>query len=260
VTPRLHIVTWLWRGWRPVYDRRDINAVATMLREKGGLPFGTRILLLTDQPTDWYAKRTEALGVETYPLWPDPVPRMGANRPNCFRRLKLFSRKVQESLGIAEGDIVMSMDADSVIQGDVAHLVAPLVTNAAHFTAMEGVAARIHGSLFAFRAGEHENLWTTFHPIHSPIALLEQPRDGTCRPIGSDQAWLTRHVKGEFLWKREHGCYSWNRHGCLLSPRYTENAVYWSFAGHNKPSSELVRQVRPDLWAAWQAAYNRVED
>lgn len=253
---RLNIVLWLWKGWRAIYDRRDINAVVTMLREKGQLPDSTRILLLTDQPGDWAQVRTKALGVEEYKLWADPVPRIGAGRPNCFRRLRLFSGTDQRAMGIEPDDIVMSMDADSIVSGPIRPLLAPFAERTHNFAAMGGVASRIHGSLFAFRAFSHGHLWATFHPQLSPIQL-SQPWKNGARPIGSDQAWLTRNVTGEHLWHRQHGCYSWNRHGALYSPRYTANAIYWSFAGHSKPSTEVVKQVRPDLYETWMDAYGR---
>jgi hypothetical protein len=253
---RLNIVFWLWKGWRPIYSRRDINAVATMLREHADLPEGTRLILLTDFPTDWDKHRTLELGVEEYPLWPDPVKASIPGRPNCYRRLKLFSESVQRMLGIELDDIVMSMDADSIVRAPIAPLLQPFHDRSHNFCAMEGVASRIHGSLFAFRAYSHQHLWANFHPTASPLINL-QPWRGGSRPVGSDQAYMTRNVSGEYLWKREDGCYSWNRHGALLSPRYTENAIYWSFAGHSKPTTEIVRQIRPDLFDMWADAYNR---
>jgi len=253
---RLCILLWLWKGWRPIYDRRDINAVTTMLRERGALPGNARIILLTDQPTDWHAARTKALDVEELALWPDPVTRMTALRPNCYRRLKIFSPAIQHSLGIMDGDIVMSMDADSIVSGPITPLLQPFDDHALSFAGMEGVASRIHGSLFAFRAFTHSKLWSTFHPQLSPLQMTHPWRNGA-RPVGSDQAWMTRNITGERLWRTQDGCYSWSRHGCLYSPRYTENACYWSFAGHNKPGGELTRQVRPDLADIWRDAYDR---
>lgn len=256
MTGRLHIFLWLWTGWRPIYDRRDTNAVATMLLERGELPAGTRIVLLTDSATDWHAKRTRALGVEEHPLWEDPVRGMAAGRPNCYRRLRLFSADVQRSLGVEDGDILLSMDADSVVCGPLSPLLAQFHARTHNFAAMEGVASRIHGSLFAFRAYSHGHLWSMFHPTLTPIENMRPWRGGR-RPVGSDQAFMTRHVTGEHLWTKEHGAYSWNRHGAILSPRYTRNMTYWSFAGPHKPGSELVRQIRPDLHAIWKDAYER---
>lgn len=253
---RLHVVMWLWKGWRAIYSRKDINAVVTMLRERGNLPDSARVLLLTDQPEDWASLRTRALGVEEYKLWPDPVPRLGPGRPNCFRRLRLFNPADQRALGIEADDIIMSMDADSVVCGDVTSLLAPIAARLCNFAGMGGQAARIHGSLFAFRAFSHADLWSRFHPQLSPIQLAQWKAAGTAG-IGSDQAWMSRHVSGEFLWQREHGCYSFSRHGLCLSPSYTRDAVYWSFAGTNKPGSEFVKQVRPDLYDIWQDAYGR---
>lgn len=251
---RLNIVLWLWQGWRPIYSRTDINAVAQMLRDTAELPGSARILLLTDQPSDWASVRARALGVEEFPLWPDPVSRMTSGKPNCYRRLKIFDAAVQRDLGIAPGDIVMSMDADSIVSGPLVPLLSPLISKRHTLAAMGGVAARIHGSLFAFAAYSQQHLWDKFHPVLSPLENMKPWRNGP-RPVGSDQAFMTRNVVGEYLWSVEDGCYSWNRHGCSLSPRYTENACYWSFAGHHKPSSELVRQVRPDLHAAYMRAY-----
>jgi hypothetical protein len=258
---RLTIVLWLWKGWRPVYDRRDINAVSTMLRERGQLPDNARIILMTDQPTDWWSARTKALDVEEFKLWPDPVRGYMPGRPNCFRRLRLFNPMDQESLGIRADDIVMSMDADSIVCGSIPSLLPPLLERTHTFAGMAGQAARIHGSLFAFRAYTHAHLWSQFHPQLSPLQL-RRPCRGRPHAHGSDQAWMTHNVTGEHLWHHyagtaTPGCYSWRLHGATYSPRYTENAVYWSFAGHNKPGSELVRQIRPDLHDIWMDAYLR---
>lgn len=251
---RVHALLWFWKGWRPIYTWGHVNAMVRMLNMH--LP-QARVLCLTDQvQSTWQPAECEVM-----PLWPDPVPRLGTNRPNCYRRLRIFEQATQAALGIKPGDIVLSLDLDSIVLGPLS----PLLEVYRHgpedgyevrtFAAMGGVAARIHGSLFSFRAGTHSELWRTFHPQLGPIQMTMPMRDGTPRPIGSDQAWMTRYVQGEHLWETADGCYSWNRHGLILSPGRTADARYWSFAGPNKPWSDLVKETRPDLYAAYMAHY-----
>lgn len=263
----LHVVTWFWRGWRPIYTWRHVNAIVRMLRPE--LPAAGRILCLSDQAqSSWMPAECEVAK-----LWANPVPQFDGH-PNCFHRLRIFDLGTQRSLGIAPGDLVMSLDLDSLVLPGWSRLLnvmscdnclgmpehgcyceangRPVPT----FAAMGGLAARIHGSLFAFRAGTHADLWTDFDPIRGPAECRRPMLDGTMRPIGSDQAWMTRRVTGEHLWHQNPaGCYSWNRHGICMSPGRTANAVYWSFAGTNKPWSPLVQEVRPDLQSAYMNAY-----
>jgi hypothetical protein len=156
----------------------------------------------------------------------------------------------------------MSMDLDSIVCRPIMPLLEPLLATedgvrpAYTFAAMGGLASRIHGSLFAFHSHTHSEVWRSFDPKRSPLSLTYPDAAGR-RPVGSDQAWMSRNISGEFLWERGHGCYSWNRHGMCFSPRYTENQVYWSFAGQHKPDADLVRQVRPDLHSIYLEAIRR---
>ncbi len=259
---RLRVVLWLWKGWRPVYTWRHVNAMVRMLRPN--LPKGARIICISDQPqTVWHPAECEV-----YPLWPNPVPHVPGRvdrTPNCYTRLKLFDVEAQAALGIAPGDIVWSKDLDSVVTGQLRSAIAamtspgdddgPDCSDWPSFAAMGGLAARIHGSSFAFRAGTHQHVWGLFNPKLSPAQMAVPPGDGSHKPIGSDQAWMTRNVTGEHLWTEADGFYSWNRHGICMSPARTANAVYWSFAGPVKPWSDLTKQIRPDLHAAYMAAY-----
>lgn len=252
----VHVVLWLWKGWRPVYTWRHVNAMVRMVRYH--LP-GARILCLSDQPqTVWHPAECEV-----FPLWSSNVKLEAHDLPNCYRRLKIFDRGTQGMLGIRPGDIVWSKDLDSLVAGPLAPLLDPMTAGGhdpgglfSHdFAAMGGLAARIHGSSFAFRAGTHEYLWREFDPVSGPREVRLPMLDGTARPIGSDQAWMSRKVSGEHLWQMSDGVYSWNRHGIIMSPARSANAVYWSFAGPNKPWGSYVRQTRPDLHQAYMAAY-----
>jgi hypothetical protein len=252
---KVHAILWYWNGWRPVYDWQRVNAMVRMLRPN--LPESARIICLSDQvQTVWHPPECEV-----FPLWPSPkVQLLRRDMPNCFRRLGIFSPKHQRALGIEPGDIILSVDLDSVVCGPLLPLLAPMTYwgmdgPVCDFAAFGGLAARIHGSLFAFRAGTHTEVWDKFHPQLSPIEMRTPMPDGWPIPIGSDQAWLSRKVKGEHLWRESDGVYSWNRHGLIHGPGHTANQVYWSFAGPNKPWSPLVKQVRPDLHCMYMDAY-----
>lgn len=244
----LHIVCWLWRGWRPVYDRKDVAYLARQLLAHGDLPKLTRLVCLTDRPTDWERLKVASLGVLELPLWPElpglnmsPVPHypwlpQRAGTPNCYRRLKLFDPVTQAVMGIKPGDIVMSMDLDSIVWGSIQKLLAPMYNQVGgvDFMAMAGKAARIHGSLFAFRAGTNAHVWADFDPATSP-AKLRNPGPGRPRYIGSDQAWLSTVLGDVPLWGAEDGVYAYGPHHNTLRPK--DPVTYMSFAGSAKPRS-----------------------
>lgn len=246
---RTHLFTWWWKGWRDIYTSRDVRALARMIRVY--LP-DLRLVCITDQPDNaWHPCE-----MERFPLWPEPTGEEITGRPTCFRRLKLMHFPTLASMGVEVDDVVISMDLDSIVSGDFVKPIRDKLL-VSSFTGMGGVAARIHGSLFAFRAGTHQEVWTEFDPEHSPAAMQRPLPDGN-KPIGSDQAWMTRVIQGEHLWQEADGCYSWNRHGLIYSPGRTQNARYWSFAGTHKPwSSSLIQQVRPDLHRIYMDAYGR---
>lgn len=247
---RVHIVLMLWKGWRPVYDLRDVRTTVRLLRAAGFDTPADRIICATNEvPSVWRPPECELV-----PLWPEPTGPETVGRPTCFRRLRLLDPALQGQLGITRGDIVLSVDLDALPLPGMRRLVQQLETS--DFCAMAGMAARLHGALWGFRAGTHTKLWTAFDPLRSPLHMhLEGYQRGIRRQVGSDQAWLSYNLPMDIpRWTQEHGVYSWNLHHGL-SPGWTVNACFWSFAGHTKPRTELVKQIRPDLYSAYLAAY-----
>jgi hypothetical protein len=247
---RVHIVLCLWKGWRPVYDWRDVRTTVRLLRAAGFNTPADRIICASNEPqTVWVDPECAVV-----PLWPEPTGEETTGRPTCFRRLRLFDPVLQSQLDIEPGDIVMSVDLDTLPLPGMRRLVRQLEVS--DFCAMAGLAARLHGALWGFRAGSHTGLWTQFDPRRSPLTMhLEGYQRGLRRQVGSDQAWLSYKLPLDVpRWTQEHGAYSWNLHHGL-SPGWTVNACFWSFAGHIKPRAELVQQVRPDLHSAYMAAY-----
>lgn len=247
---RVHIILTLWRGWRPIYGFRDVRTTVRLLRAAGFAESTDRIICATNEtPSVWLPPECELV-----PLWPEPTGAEVRNRPTCFRRLRLFDPALQGKLGIDPGDIVLSVDLDTLPMGSMRHLLKAF--EASDFCAMGGLAARLHGSLWGFRAGSHANLWHDFDPLRSPTMMhLQGYQRGLRRQVGSDQAWMSYRLPLTVpTWNGEDGVYSWNRHH-NLSPGWTANACFWSFAGHNKQGSHLVQQARPDLYSKYQAAY-----
>lgn len=253
----LHIVLWLWKGWRPVYDRRDVAFIMRQLIAHAELPAKTRVLCLTDRPTDWEKAKTDALGVLELPLWPElsslnmtgipNYPWLPSVRgaPNCYRRLRIFDPATQAGLGIKPGDIVMSMDLDSIVAGPIGPLLAPLLEKRTDFAAMAGRVSRVHGSLFAFRAGTCQHVWADFDPKLSPIRLRNPP-PGVPKYTGSDQAWMSTVIPESPLWSVGEGVWSWPLHHPTIRPK--DQVTYMSFAGHSKPRSQACALQTPWLY------------
>jgi len=256
----LHCILWLWKGWRPVYDRRDVAYIARQLLTHGDLPQRTRIVCLTDRPTDWHRRAVTSLGVLELPLWGElPGLRVGhapaypwlpqrQGQPNCYRRLRIFDPATQASLGIAPGDLILSMDLDSVVMGSLSVLLAPFYDGVSppDFMAMGGRVSPIHGSLFAFRAGTCRQVWDQFDPATTP-AKLRHPPPGWPRYVGSDQAWLSTVLGKVPLWGTNEGVWSWSRHHTKLRP--SDPVTYMSFAGASKPRGALCAMHTPWIHA-----------
>ena len=250
---RVHVVLMLWKGWRPIYDWRDVNATVRLLRAAGFDTPADRIICATNEVASvWLPPECEV-----FPLWPEPTGAEKHHKPTCFRRLRLVDPVLQQQLGIALGDIVLSVDLDTLpLAGtDMRGRLLPKLQGSG-FCAMAGVASRLHGSLWGFRAGSHTDLWSKFDPVRSPQDMHAMGyHKGLRRQVGSDQAWMSYFLPASVpVWTPEDGVYSWPRH-YPQTPSWTANACFWSFAGHTKPRAELVQQVRPDLYSAYMAAY-----
>lgn len=142
---------------------------------------------------------------ETFPLWNDfshMKNESGAHLPSCYRRLKLFSNEVSKQFG---GRIV-SLDLDVVITGDLS----PLWDQKDNFLGWR-VPGVVHpqvfnGSMWMFRAGTQDPLWSKFVWNVSPT---EANKAGY---FGSDQAWISYKIADKSRgWTREQGVLSYPR-------------------------------------------------
>lgn len=111
-------VLWKWHqdGYRFNYTSDHVNIMSAMLTRCCSVPH--RVICITDDPV--------GVKCETFQLWDDHSQlrnASGAHLPSCYRRLKLFDTKTQESLGCVFDDRVCSIDLDAIVLQDIATLV-----------------------------------------------------------------------------------------------------------------------------------------
>lgn len=232
----LTVISWLWNGWRPVYNATHVNAWARMLRANLQVPH--RAICITDMPHGI----TEC---ETFPLWPDFENLTSLGRINCFRRLRLFDTGIQQQIG---GDYFWSMDLDCVINAPLDQL----VEKRAPFRIVQGQAAPYNGSMFLLRAGAMQHVIRDFNPVTSPRQILASRHRGR-RLVGSDQAWISLTVGKVPVWNENHGVLAASRHMHLP---HSAGRI-WFFAGATKPWSKNIAVRAPLLHERYMHYYGR---
>lgn len=201
-SPPLTIVFWLWRGHQGSATRyvpEHANIAARMVHRN--LTLKHRIVLLTDHLQADYDPLLEVV-----PLWDDwrelKNPFWRSEGPQCYVRLKAFSREAREILG----ERFVSIDLDCVVVSNLD----PLFDRSEDFLIYHRPEMReqdramvYQGSMWMMRAGAREQVWTDFHGLKSIEAAREW--------IGTDQAWI-RHRLGpdEPGWTDKDGVYGWH--------------------------------------------------
>jgi hypothetical protein len=178
----LQIVLWKWDqpGARTSYLAEHVDIVTAMLRRNLHIT-PHRIVCVTDDTSGI----TEC---ETADLWSDCVDlanATGKHLPSCYRRLKLYDRETQQSIGIDKGDRILSLDLDSLITGDIRSLVATKGEFVGWGLPNRKGEQVFNGSLQMFTAGDLQHIWSDFDPHKSPKEAFNAGF------FGSDQAWLS---------------------------------------------------------------------
>ncbi len=191
----LSILCWKWRGpsgFRSEYTAEHVNILFAMLKRHLTIPF--RLFCVTD----------DAAGISEdvipWPIWDKPVVKVDPKKPNCYRRLRMYSREAREWWG----DRILSIDLDCVIASNID----TIVSRDVDFCAWYKRGVPYQGGLVLHRTGTRPQLWEQFDPIKSPA--LGRSR-GYC---GSDQAWVSAKLPhGEAVWTPEsHGILSFKAH------------------------------------------------
>lgn len=228
-------VSWLWHGWRPVYDYRHVNRLKRMLEAKMSIPF--RMVCLTDD--------SRGIECETRPLWAVPRVNLPDRKPNCFVRLPLFAPRVAEEFG----DLIVSIDLDCAILQDLA----PLLTEE-KFKAARGYRSHLCGSMWQLRAGHpHADVLWDFDPVESVRLIASKThvhpiRGSTHKLSGSDQAWMSIKIPNAPLWTEDDGVYQYLEMKPQQKRNPPKNARVVFFAGSAKPWDRMVQMERSPLY------------
>lgn len=213
----IRILTWYWRqeGGRVTYGPEHVNIWADMVRRN--LSMSHRIACVTDMPEgidpsiEIIAPPRDFEGIR--------IPTWGPARPQCLRRIAMFSPKAAETFG----ERFVCMDMDCVVSGPLD----PLFETDAEFKIFRGTAPGrfYNGSMMMLTAGARPQVYERFNATEAAEAGRKF--------IGSDQAWIS-HVLGpnEQTWGPEDGVRWWNRQ---RSEQMPQGIRLMFFPGYFKP-------------------------
>ena len=245
VEPRTIFLT-LWRGWRPLYDHRHVNAVIAMLEEHAP---GVPVVCFTNMPT--------GVNCETRPL--PKAPRVPMRRKfDCYCRLWFFSAECAEQFP----GWIMNIDLDVIINREILSLF-----TGEDLRMMHGAhAAAYNGSLWMHKTGTRTHLWETFNG--RAIQQMERimRRDKTMRRwVGSDQRWISFNSPGERVYGDADGImFSGNRFADTpewqeKADRFLESGRMMFFPGAEgvKPWNENLKVRHAGLHERYMEYFNR---
>lgn len=221
----LTVLCWKWNGWRNVYTAEHVNLLEHMLQQHLHVPH--RLVCVTDDPV--------GVNCETMPIWDYPQVEVVRGKPNCFRRLRMFSTEAREMFGPR----VLSIDLDCMIFDDIT----PLITDH-ELRITAGESAPYNGSMILHTTGTRPELWDDFDPdsFHKIMAGTRR-RDG--RPFfGSDQAWISYRAPNEATWTQENGVYFF-KHLEVIKPNVPKNLRVVFFPGFSKPWDHSMKRRAP---------------
>lgn len=234
----LTVIVWKWNGWRPnLYTAAHVLTMKRMLDKHLTIPH--RFVCVTDD-----AKGLDS--IETMPIWDYPKIVTGARQPNCYRRLRVFSREARSMFG----ERVLSIDLDAVVLGNIDSLITD-----DDFKIMQGKAAPYNGSMFLHRTGTRLHVWDTLSK-HTPDMVRRHERMSNVRHYGSDQAWMSFKLPGAPTWGAADGVH----HFTLLTEGVPTSCRLLFCAGGAKPWSARVRDTAPEAYAAYQSALHEAID
>jgi hypothetical protein len=228
----ISVITFKYRrpDYRTTYTSEHVNALAAMTARYYNHPH--RFFCVTDDPEGL------ADGIEYVPLWPDHFnlvnPSHPTSRPNCYPRLKLFSREMAAIFGPR----YVSLDLDMVMVDDVA----PLWQRPEGFVIYDARGDdHYNGSMFLQTAGFHQEVWDDFDPVESPKLTT------AARMRGSDQAWIRyKLAPNAAVWDYNHGVYAYLN---LVPPyrhrRLARLNVVVPRNGQPKPAGPIASPVTP---------------
>lgn len=233
----LTIILWKWKtdGWRRQYSSQQVNAVISMLERYLTIPH--KIVCITD----------DSVGIkcETYPLWNEPNVQVAARQPNCYKRLKLFSKEMKHIFG----ERIASMDIDVIIRNNIDSI----LNRPEEFVIMRGRAAPYNGSMYLMKAGARSHVWDTFDPVQSPKIVRKYKTGPRARSYyGSDQSWISVVCPDEVVWTPEDGVHIYASHVDKQGIVPDNNRMLF-FAGAVKPWDSSFKLRFPKLYEEYMS-------
>ena len=235
----INIVTFKWKptnsGYQlpsvvDEYASKHINTLYNSIKRNTTVDF--RFTCVTDDPNGLNES------IEYVPLW-DKCRNMGG----CYNRLYVFSKEMKSILG----DRFMCIDIDTVITGNIDHLLT--MTN--DFAILEYGNSSVrrgkpckdqhyNGGLFIMNAGTRSQVWDDFEfeKTHQKLEPLRKQK----LIVGSDQAWISHKLgPNEKRINSNNGCYYylWLQDKNNLP----ENCCMVSFAGKRDPSTLYTKHA-----------------
>jgi len=236
------IITWLWKPtgtWRQGYTAEHVNTLCQAFKENLKIPH--RFVCVTDMP--------KGIKCETIKLWNNPkVEGVLRNKPNCYKRLRLFAPDAEKLIGAKR---FASVDLDCVITKNVDKI----FDCDDDFKIMYGYAAPYNGSLFIMDAGARTKLWEEFDPKRTPRLANKVKRPNGKKYYGSDQAVISYLLPFEKTFSQEDGLYQFTSH--VKRKELPENARMVFFAGTIKPWFPEMSNLNRGLYAKYKAQQKR---
>lgn len=200
-----------------------------------------RFICITDDPKD--------IEIETFPLWNDFAGLQnpyGGHLPSCYRRLKIFSSKQTEAMGIPLGSRVLSLDLDIVVVRDITKTIDKVDADFAGWKRIGPTKpVGYNGTMIMFKTGTADDIWDEFDPQVTPIKTRR------AKQYGSDQGWISMKRDGMGPgWTQASGIYSFTSD--VQKKQLPGNARIVSFNGKYKPWQLLGHFTHPWIKRCWQ--------
>ena len=234
----ISIICWKWKKsanesrYRETYTAEHVNIFAAMV--KRNLQLEHEIVCITD----------DAAGinkdVRVIPIWDDL-----AVYGYCYRRLKLFDRKISGAFS----NRIVSMDLDCVILKDITSL----FDNNHDFMIWDSGNSSYCGSMFMFNKGTYSYLWDNFDvkdltwsvdmggwSVGKSDRWVHVPSVKAGFRVGSDQAYISYKVGKVPVWKKQDGIYNFRKLNSLPN-----NAKIVFFPGKHDPTHKELYTLNP---------------
>jgi hypothetical protein len=192
----LTVVTSLWGD---KYTGEHVNRLKNQLDRHLKMPF--EFIALVE------SREGIRCDIRCMQIWPEISKQLHPKRPNCYRRLRLFSSEMVDLFGPG---YLLNLDLDILITDEITDLIEPLAAGGSDITFKayrdRATNTPYNGGMWLLKTGAHSEVWDSFDKHRSPRITQEEGR------VGSDQAWIAHALGPDFpTWDERHGVYAFGR-------------------------------------------------